>query len=50
MADKRRAALSFQENEELAETVWTFSCLYDKRKKDYKDKNAVQNPWKEVAD
>ena len=50
MADKRRAALSFQENEELAETVWKFPCFYDKPKKEYKDKNAVQNAWKEVAD
>ena len=50
MAGKRRAALSFQENEELAETVWKFPCLYDKPKKEYKDKNAVQNAWKEVAD
>ena len=46
MADKRRTA----KNEELAETVRTFPCLYDKSKKEYKDKNVVQNAWKEVAD
>ena len=39
-----------QENEELAETVRTFPCLYSKSKKEYKDKNVVQNAWKEVAD
>ena len=47
MVDKRRTAL--QENEELAETVQTFPCLYDKLGKEYKDKNVVQNAWKEVA-
>ena len=50
MADKRRTAFSLQENSELAETVRTFSCLYDKSKKEYKGKNVVQNAWKEVAD
>ena len=49
MADKRRTALSLQENEELAEAVRTFPCLYDKSKKDYKYKNVVQNAWKEVG-
>ena len=39
MADKRRTALSLQENEELAETIRTFPCLYDKSKKEYKDRN-----------
>ena len=42
--------MSLQENEELAETLRTFPCLYDKSKKEYKDKNVVQNAWKEVAD
>ena len=50
MADKRKAALSLQENEELAETVGTFPSLYDKSKNKYKDKNVVQNALKEVAD
>ena len=50
MADKRSTALSLQENEELAEAVRTFPCLYGKSKKEYKDKNVVQNAWKEVAD
>ena len=39
MADKERTALSLQENEELVETVRTFPCVYDKSKKEYKDKN-----------
>ena len=40
--NKRRAALSLQKNEELAETV--------QKLKKYKDKNVAQNAWKEVAD
>ena len=39
MADKRRTVLSLQENEELAETIRTFPSLYDKSKKEYKDRN-----------
>ena len=51
MADKiRRQALSVQENEELAEAVQKYPCLYDKSRKEYKDKTVVENSWKEVAD
>lgn len=51
MADKiRRQALSVQENEELAEVVRKYPCLYDKSKKEYKDKVVTGNAWKEVAD
>lgn len=51
MADKiRRQALSVQENEELAEAVRKYPCLYDKSKKEYKDKIVTANAWKEVAD
>ena len=50
MADKQRTALSLQENEKLAGSFRTFPCLYDKSKKEYKDKSVVQNAWKEVAD
>ena len=50
MAKERTTNLPLQENEELAETVRTFPCLYGKSKKEYKDKNVVQNAWKEVAD
>ena len=33
----RRQALTIQENEELAEAVRKYPCLYDKSKKEYKD-------------
>ena len=50
MAHKRRIALSLQENEELAETVRTFPCLYDKSKKIIRTKmllpgNKLQFSW-----
>ena len=39
MADKSRlASLSLEENEQLSEVVREFPCLYDKCKKEYKDK------------
>ena len=50
MAEKlRRSALSVQENEELAEAVRKYPCLYDKSKKEYKDKIVTSNAWNEVA-
>ena len=34
MADRSRpASLSLEENEQLSEVVWEFTCLYDKSKK-----------------
>ena len=39
-----------QEHEELAEAVREYPCLYDKAKKEYKDKIVAENAWKEVAD
>ena len=51
MADKiRRQALTVQENEELAEVIRKYPCLFDKSKKECKDKNVTENAWKEVAD
>ena len=51
MTDKIRGqALSVQENEELAEIVRKYPCLYDKSRKEYKDKTVVENASKEVAD
>ena len=44
MAHKRRIALSLQENEELAETVRTFPCLYDKSKKIIRRKMLFRTP------
>ena len=50
MADKSRlASLSLEENEQLSEVVREFPCLNDKSKKEYKDKNVVENIWKQVA-
>ena len=36
-------------DEKLSELVRRFPCLYDKTKKDYKDKNVVANAWETVA-
>ena len=44
MADKiRRQAMSVQENKELAKVVRKYPCLYDKSRKEYKDKTVVEN-------
>ena len=37
--------LSLEEKELLAEAVRTYPCLYDKNKKEYKDKNVCENAW-----
>ena len=51
MAEKIRGqALSIQENELLSVEVRKYPCLYDKSKKEYRDKIVVANSWKEVAD
>ena len=51
MAEKiRRVALTIQENEELSIAIKKYPCLYDKSKKEYKDKIVTANAWKEVAD
>ena len=50
MAEKKRStSLTLEENERLSEAVRQFPCLYDKSKKEYKDKNVVENAWKDVA-
>ena len=46
MAEKRRQALSIQEYEELVEAVCLYPYLYDKGKKEYKDKVVTENAWK----
>ena len=46
----RRQALTIQENGELAEAVRKYPCLFEKSKKEYKDKIVTENAWKEVAD
>ena len=42
--------LRLQEKEMFAEKVKGFSVLHDKRVKDLKEKDAVQNDWKKVAE
>ena len=46
----KRFAFSLQEYEELAESVRKYPCLYDKSKKEYKDRNVVSNAWRKVAE
>ena len=41
--------LSLVDEEKLSETVRNFPVLYDKSKKGYKGRDAVQNAWTEVA-
>ena len=42
--------LSLKEKEQLAEAVRTYPCLYDKNKKEYKDKNVCKNVWGKVIE
>ena len=42
--------LSLGEKEQLAEAVRTYPCLYDKNKKEYKDKNVCENDWAKVIE
>ena len=42
--------LSLKEKEQLAEAVRTYPCLYDKNKKEYKDKNVCENVWGKVIE
>ena len=44
------ATLCLQEEEILAEKVQGFPILYDKRTKDFKETDTVQNAWKKVAE
>ena len=39
-----------QEYEEFAEAVREYPCLYDKTKKEYRNKILTENVWEEVAD
>ena len=41
--------LSLVDEEKLSETVRNFPVLYDKSKKGYKERDAVNNAWTEVA-
>ena len=42
--------LSLKEKEQLAEAVCTYPCLYDKNKREYKDKNVRENVWGKVIE
>ena len=46
---KRFAQLSIEEGEELAKAVPAYPCMYEKSKKECKDKIVVKNAWKEVS-
>ena len=48
MSDKKK--LSLEEKEQLAEAVSTYRRLYDKSKKEYKDKNVCENVWGKVIE
>ena len=48
MAHKKN--LSLKEKEQLVEAVRTCPCLYDKNKKEYKDKNVCENVWGKVIE
>ena len=42
--------LSLEEKEQLVKAVRTYLCLYDKNKKEYKDKNVCENAWAKVIE
>ena len=44
----RRNKLDLQEDENLAEEVRKYPCLYNKSSKDHKSKTAVENAWKQI--
>ena len=51
MADSklRNTPACLAEDELLAEAVRKYPALYDKRLKDYKDRNVCRNAWEKVA-
>ena len=49
MAEKLKS-LDMQDEEELAEEVRLYPCLYDKSTKGYKEKYVVANAWTKVAE
>ena len=48
MAEKK--ILSLLEEEKLTEKIRSYPVLYDKSHKGYKERDAISNSWKEVAD
>ena len=45
-----RKTVNFLEDEDVAENVRKFPCLYDKSSMDYKDKRAKKNAWHQVEE
>ena len=45
-----RRKIDLLHEEELAEAVRKFPCLYDKRVLSYKDKRAKANAWKKIEE
>jgi len=48
MAEKRFSSLL--EEEKLTEKIRSYPALYNKSHKGYKERDAISNAWKEVAD
>ena len=47
---KKGTSLTLGEDELLAERVASYPCLYEKICKEHKEKDAVENAWKKVAE
>ena len=45
-----RKILNFLEDEELAENVRRYPCLYNKSSIDYRDKRVRKNAWRNVEE
>ena len=45
-----RKSVNFLEDEEIANSVKKYPCLYDKGDKFYKDKRAKKNAWYKVEE
>lgn len=48
MAEKKH--FSLLEEEKLTEKIKDYPILYDKSQKGYKERDAVNNAWRDVAD
>lgn len=50
MADEKRCWSFIKQNEELAEQLRLYACLFDKADKGYTEKDVVRNAQREVAE
>ena len=48
-SNKKYTRATLQEDELLSEEVKKYPSLYDKKMKDYKDRNVANNGWMKVA-